>query len=395
VKIFSTADGQMICKMKKHTDWVTALCFTPDGKALISGDRAGGLSVWDCQGHELQSVSAHTAGITGIACRGTYVATSSEDGTVKFWDIVEGKELKSWHAHDGGVRSIAFTADGHLLTSGRDKLVRIWDLDGNQLKQFDPLSDIAMQAAPAGGKVIAADWNGMVKVWNADGSAAGELDSNPPTIAQRIDTLNKNLADLDAATAKGKADFAHATDALAVARKQAGDAAAALAASKGVLKTVGYRLSYLKKQNADANAAIYASRSATNHLGEVAGEMTTASAANPLIRPVAFSVAACRSVAEESLVVEKAEFAPTQMEMYSARNAYLAAKADAEAKEKTSAAAAAAVKSGEAALAAAEAAQEKTAADIKAANADLIAWKAAETRVNADPVYASRKVDAK
>ena len=32
VKIFSASDGKMICKMKKHTDWVTALCFTPDGK---------------------------------------------------------------------------------------------------------------------------------------------------------------------------------------------------------------------------------------------------------------------------------------------------------------------------------------------------------------------------
>jgi len=46
VKIFSASDGRMICKMKKHTDWVTALSFTPDGKSLISGDRAGGLSVW-------------------------------------------------------------------------------------------------------------------------------------------------------------------------------------------------------------------------------------------------------------------------------------------------------------------------------------------------------------
>ena len=198
VKIFSAADGKMICKMKKHTDWVTALCFTPDGKSLISGDRAGGLAVWDCQGHELQSVSAHAAGITGIACRGNFVATSSEDGTVKFWDIVEGKEIKSWHAHDGGVRSVAFTADGHILTSGRDHLVRLWDINGNQIRQFDPLNDIAMQAASAGGKIIAADWSGLVRVWKPDGDRVGDLDSNPPTIAQRIDALNKRLADLDA-----------------------------------------------------------------------------------------------------------------------------------------------------------------------------------------------------
>ncbi|MGA3170425.1 MAG: c-type cytochrome domain-containing protein [Chthoniobacteraceae bacterium] len=196
VKIFSARDGKMICKMKKHTDWVTALCFTPDGKELISADRAGGMSVWDCQGHELQSVSADEEAITGIACRGNYVATSSEDGNVKFWDIVEGKQLRNWHAHDGGVRSIDFTADGHIVTSGRDRLVRLWDLNGRLIKQFGPLTDIAMQAASAGGKIVAADWNGIVRVWTPDGKLAGDLDSNPPTIAERLDDANRRIAKL-------------------------------------------------------------------------------------------------------------------------------------------------------------------------------------------------------
>jgi WD40 repeat protein len=196
VKIFNASSGKMLCKIKKHTDWVTALCFTPDGKYLISGDRTGGLSVWDTQGHEIQSVTADTAGITGIACRGNFVATSSEDGTVKFWDIMEGRPLKSWKAHPGGARSVAFTADGHVLTSGRDKLVRLWDANGKLLRQYGPLSDIAMQAASTGDRIIAADWNGLVRVWTEDGKRAGDLDSNPPTISQRIDGLNKRLADL-------------------------------------------------------------------------------------------------------------------------------------------------------------------------------------------------------
>jgi len=225
VKIFSAADGKMICKMKKHTDWVTALSFTTDGKQLISGDRAGGMAVWDCQGHELQSISAHEGAITGIACRGNLAATSSEDGTVKFWDIAEGKQLKSWHAHDGGVRSVAFAADGRILTSGRDRLVRLWDSDGNSIKQFEPLNDIAMQAACAGGKIIAADWSGLVRIWTPDGNRAGDLDSNPPTIAQRIDAVNKRLADLQPLQAQ-------AAGALDAARKRAADAAAALAAAQ-------------------------------------------------------------------------------------------------------------------------------------------------------------------
>ncbi|HEX4083586.1 MAG TPA: c-type cytochrome domain-containing protein, partial [Chthoniobacteraceae bacterium] len=232
VKIFTTADGKMVCKMKKHTDWVTALSFTPDGKELISGDRAGGLSIWDTQGHELQSVSAHTGAITAIACRGNIVATSSEDGTVKFWDIEEGKELKSWHAHDGGVRSIAFTQDGQIVTCGRDRLVRLWNVNGGMVKQFGPLSDIAMQAAGAGGKIIAADWNGLVRVWTPDGREAGDLDSNPPTIAQRIDAANRLLADLQARETNARQALTQAGQTLAAAHQRVADGAMALAAKK-------------------------------------------------------------------------------------------------------------------------------------------------------------------
>jgi hypothetical protein len=395
VKIFSTADGQMICKMKKHTDWVTALCFTPDGKALISGDRAGGMSVWDCQGHELQSVSAHAAGITGIACRGSYVATSSEDGTVKFWDIVEGKELKSWQAHDGGVRSIAFTADGNVLTSGRDHLVRLWGLDGKQLWQSEPLSDIAMQAVAAGGKVIAADWNGQVKVWNADHSPGGELDSNPPTIAQRIDTLNTNLASLDAAASKEKADADHARQMLAAAQKRVADAAAAFTASKGALDAARGRLDSAKTQGAEADAAIYHMRSATKHLRAAATDLAVASEVDPLIRPVALSVGVCGSFTEESLAIQEAQFAPTLAELAAAYGACTAEKADADAKANAREALEAALRAAQAAVASAQAAEDKTAAQIKVANRDLVFWRTAEAQAHSDPEYASRKTDGK
>jgi hypothetical protein len=394
VKIFSAADGKMICKMKKHTDWVTALSFTPDGKALISGDRAGGLSVWDCQGHELQSVSAHAAGITGIACRGNFVATSSEDGTVKFWDIVEGKEIKSWHAHDGGVRSVAFTADGHILTSGRDHLVRLWDINGNQVRQFDPLPDIAMQAAPAGGRIIAADWSGVVRVWNPDGTKAGDLDSNPPTIAQRIDGLNKSLVELGVLEGTKRGACGHAAAALAAARDRAADGHAALDFRKSELTAAQGRLAGLQKQIADAGAAIQKARQETIRLGAIAGELACASGGIPLIEPEVSSALATRALAEQSLTGQEAALARTQFTADCTRNECADITADIHKRAAANAVLAAGVKSAANALAAAEAAQTKTDADIKYTNLALIKWRAAAARLASTPEYAS-KTDVK
>jgi WD40 repeat protein len=389
VKIFSASDGRMICKMKKHTDWVTALCFTPDGKQLISGDRAGGLAVWDCEGHELQSVSADDGGITGIACQGNIVATSSEDGNVKFWDIVEGKEIKSWHAQDGGVRSIAFTNDGHIVTSGRDHLVRLWDTGGNLVKQFDPLSDIAMGAAAAGGKIIAADWNGLVRVWTPDGKIAGDLDSNPPTLAERIDAANRRLAGLQPIQANTHAAVKRAADALAAAQKQLLAAAAALQAKKSLLATAQARIAPLDKQSAAAAAAIQQAQGAATRLSAAAREIAFASSANPLLRPAALWALAARAAALEAVATGTTALAQAKSALAATHD-----QCDALGREIGALArsddAATGVKSAQAALAAAQSAAGKTDGDVKAATLDLAKWRSAAARLTSAAQYASK-----
>ena len=59
VKILSTEDGSLIAEINKHTEWVTAIEFSPDGKYLASGDRNGGLHVWEADsGNEVFTLKA-------------------------------------------------------------------------------------------------------------------------------------------------------------------------------------------------------------------------------------------------------------------------------------------------------------------------------------------------
>ena len=391
VKIFSAADGKMICKMKKHTDWVTALCFTPEGKELISGDRAGGLAVWDTQGPEVQSMSAHAAAITGIACRGGIIATASEDGTVKFWDMDEGKEAKSWHAHDGGVRSIAFTPEGQIVTCGRDHFTRLWDTGGNKIKDFDALSDIAMQAAGAGGKIVAADWNGLVKVWTADGRNVGQLDSNPPRIAERIDAVNKRLAELQQKLSKDSDASKQAAVAVEAAHKKVLDAGVALDAKNAALAAAKSRAAALQKQAADAAAPLQLANEESAKLAPHAVAMTWGAACNPMAEPAACWAGLSRMLAGQladgqkilqatiSAVQKQCELLPKEID----------------AQTHAVAAAALAVKNAETALATAKATADKTAGEIKAANVDLLKWRTAAARVSTSTEYASRKTVGK
>jgi WD repeat and SOF domain-containing protein 1 len=60
------------------------------------------------------------------------VASGSGDGEVKLWDLTDRKEVMTVKAHDGIVKSLAFTSvmgDRRLLSCASDKTVKMWDPD--------------------------------------------------------------------------------------------------------------------------------------------------------------------------------------------------------------------------------------------------------------------------
>jgi WD40 repeat protein len=60
---------------------------------------------------------------------------------------------------------VDFTPDGRLVTSGRDKVAKVWDQNGKLLLTTQPLPDIALRAVLAGDSLIAGDWTGAVKAF--------------------------------------------------------------------------------------------------------------------------------------------------------------------------------------------------------------------------------------
>jgi WD40 repeat protein len=235
LKVYSTQDGSGIASVKKHTDWITAIAYSPDGVLLASADRAGGLWVWEAKtAREFYNLAGHKAGITALAFRddSNFLASASEDGTIKLWDMEQGKNVKTWNAHGGGVLSLAFTHDGRLVSSGRDRVVKLWKPDGSQIKQLDAFNDIALQATfdDDGKRVIAADWTGDIRVWDADKfKLLGHLDPNPPNIADRIAAAEKKLADLAPAHEKAMAQLTPLQEAVNKADRDIKEAQAALA----------------------------------------------------------------------------------------------------------------------------------------------------------------------
>jgi len=166
LKFYSTKDGKLIQSNKKHTDWVTAVAYSPDGQFVASADRAGGVVVWEAAtGAESITLPGHKTAVNALGFLPGLLASAGQDGTIVLWDVAEGKERKKWAAHPGGCEFVDFTSDGKIISCGRDKVAKVWDQTGKVLLTTQPLSEIALRAVLSGETVMAGDWNGKVQAF--------------------------------------------------------------------------------------------------------------------------------------------------------------------------------------------------------------------------------------
>jgi len=321
VKIFATATGEQLHKMKKHTDWVLAAEFNHTSTYLATGDRNGGVLVWDPEaGQEVQSFTGHRSAITALAWRTPdLLVSASEDGTVKTWSIKEGQQVKTANAHNSTV-SVRLNVDGLMVTAGRDKTISTWDKDGNKGKTFTITNDVPVRATLThdGKRVIATDWTGRVYAWNvADGKALAGLSLNPPPIAEQQQLVAKNIADLEAALPKLNAALAEATTA-AVKAKTDLDAAKDANAKRSL--TLASEVA--AKKQADAKLAI----------GQADAELKIAKASVDRLKLGAFYAQVWR--AKEDFAAKKDEHKRLLATVESANAAIKQAEADIKAAKK-------------------------------------------------------------
>lgn len=241
VRIYSTKEGTVLHALKKHTDWVTTLEYSPDGVLLATGDRNGGLAVWEAgSGQEFIQIRGPQLAVSEVSWRpdGNLLAVSSEDTQIRLFEMENGNQVKAWGAHGGGALSVKYHHDGRLVSTGRDRVTKIWDGNGAVQKQTPGTPDVALKAAWAhdGKTILTGDWIGQVHYYaTADGKEIGTVVSNPLGLTQRLAEAVKRLETIkvkqtQTATqlASLQANMQKATAEFTTVQKQATDAAAAV-----------------------------------------------------------------------------------------------------------------------------------------------------------------------
>jgi len=116
------------------------LAFNPAGTLLVTANVEQGYGeVWDVtSGEKRTTLLGHSGSVNDAAWdpdpERNWIATASDDATVRLWNADTGVTELVLRGHQGPVRQVRFSPDGSRLVSiGRDGAVRVWALDLDDL----------------------------------------------------------------------------------------------------------------------------------------------------------------------------------------------------------------------------------------------------------------------
>ena len=142
VNVLSCASGQVLYALEAKDDTIYTMKLSPKEDLLVTSHTSGLLRLWDWKKNEIQRVwkSLHIGPIPKLAFddTATLVASGGVDGSIKVWDIVRQYCTHNLKGSVGVISTIEFYQNGKELfiyASGDDSVIRCWNLSTSMVTQ--------------------------------------------------------------------------------------------------------------------------------------------------------------------------------------------------------------------------------------------------------------------
>ena len=169
--------------LKGHTDWVSSVSFSHDGRTLASGSADATVRLWNVAARQdIATLKEHRDGVTSVSFSrdGRALASGSWDTTVKLWNAATHANTATLEGHTDAVRSVSFAPDGKTLASGgEDSTVKLWDveteLNFTTLAHVSPVTSVSFSRN--GMRLASGTADGTVELWDTSEWVSSRLDA--------------------------------------------------------------------------------------------------------------------------------------------------------------------------------------------------------------------------
>ncbi|KAM9394310.1 transducin beta-like protein 3 [Pholidichthys leucotaenia] len=129
-----------------HTIPVASMTFDPTSTLLATGGCDGTIKIWDvvkqyCT-HNLKGSSGvvHLVEFHPDINKLQLFSSSSSDCDIRLWDLRSSQCVCMLQSHYSAVTALSFSPDGGIMvSSGRDRICTVWDLETNEAKRTVPV----------------------------------------------------------------------------------------------------------------------------------------------------------------------------------------------------------------------------------------------------------------
>ncbi|XP_028406892.1 U3 small nucleolar RNA-associated protein 15 homolog [Dendronephthya gigantea] len=172
VQIYSSTTNEVKKTLSRFKEQAYSGCFRPDGKLLVAGTENGIAKVFDASSRVvLREFTGHTRAVhsTRFSLDGLQVLSTSDDCSVRLWDLSGEKEIFKATEHKDYVRTsdVSSSSNNIWLTGSYDHTVKMWDnrspASVMTIDHGHPVEDILV--FPSGGLCASAGHN-MIKIWD-------------------------------------------------------------------------------------------------------------------------------------------------------------------------------------------------------------------------------------
>ncbi|HLZ56682.1 MAG TPA: hypothetical protein VKR06_07015 [Ktedonosporobacter sp.] len=202
------AAGATLVTFQKHSDFVSAVAWSPDGHFVASGSWDHSVKVWNALTGALVTTYApaegrsdgggHTELVDALAWSpdGHFIASGSWDHTVQVWNAITGQLITIYRGHNEEVSSLAWSPDGHFIASGSwDHTVQTWEVfTGVHLRTFMDDNNIyglvnAVSWSPDGRYIASGGGNNRVQIWDTQSRSNVALFTYVYSYSDPVNTL--------------------------------------------------------------------------------------------------------------------------------------------------------------------------------------------------------------